>query len=258
MFRDFFELPVILPLFIISQIFGLINIGLTIYKYQVKDKAKTLRMSAVGNVFKALNYAFLLNWSIAALKVVSIAKNLTFAKTSKPGAKIKLKYSVALLILFSSLSVAAVFVAFLFNRIWFEWVVLGAVLLSNFGKWKKGIHLLRITAVVYRAVMIINSIFFFLNITNLIKGIIVIGTIIVFYIRFFRARKKQRCLAGELADGEDGIESAGQEADCILPQAALLEAWEVEPDNPNDLSSGSPAKNAEAGGVFEAPAKPET
>lgn len=182
------ELPVIWWMFLISQICGAINILIAIIRYQYKDKAKTLRLAAVGNVFKALNYAFLLNWSLAGLKVVSIAKNLIFAKTST--GKVKFWKSVAIFVFFCLISAGVVFVTWWFNRVWFEWVILAAVLVANFGKWKKGMHVLRGTAVFYRSVMIINSIFFFFNPTNLIKAVGIIISIIVFYIRWFAKRRK--------------------------------------------------------------------
>ena len=186
-----FELPVVLWMFIVSQIFGLINIAIAFYKFQFKDKAKTLRLSAVGNVFKALNYAFLLNWSLAGLKVVSIAKNLIFAKTSSENSGIKFWQSLLIFLFFSLISFAVVFVTWWFSRLWFEWVILAVVLFANFGKWVKGIHWLRISALFYRSVMIINSIFFFLNITNLIKAVVVIWSIIIFYTRFFTNRSNK-------------------------------------------------------------------
>ena len=179
-------------MFIISQFFGLINIAIAFYRYQIKDKAKTLRLAAFGNVFKALNYAFLLNWSLAGLKVVSIGKNLMFAKTSSPDSKIKLWQSISIFVFFCLISAAVVFATWWFNRLWFEWVVLGAVLFANFGKWKKGMHILRISAVFYRSVMIVNSIFFFLNPTNLIKAVAIIVSITIFYIRFFREKRKPK------------------------------------------------------------------
>lgn len=188
------ELPVVLWMFIISQFFGLINILIALFRYQYKDKAKTLRLAAVGNIFKSLNYAFLLNWSLAGLKVVSIAKNLIFAKTSAPDSKIKFWKSFSIFLFFCAVSTAVVFVTWWHTRLWFEWVILGAVLLANFGKWAKGIHLIRGTAVVYRGVMIVNSILFFLNPTNLIKAVVVIGSITVFYCRLlaekFRGKKE--------------------------------------------------------------------
>ena len=184
---DRFELPVVLWMFLVSQLFGLINAGIAVYRYQVKDKSKTLRMAAVGNIFKIFNYAFILNWSLAGLKVVSIAKNLMFSKTSK--GNMKFWKSFLIFLLFSLISVAIVFWAWWFSRLWFEWVILAVVLFANFGKWAKGIHLLRISSVVYRLAMIVNSIFFHLNLTNLIKAVFVIATIIVFYIRLMLERK---------------------------------------------------------------------
>ncbi|MCL2587213.1 MAG: YgjV family protein [Firmicutes bacterium] len=187
-----FEIPVLLWMFIISQIFGAINIIIALIRYQYKDKAKTLRLAAVGNVFKALNYAFLLNWSLAGLKVVSIAKNLIFAKTSAPDSKIKFWQSFSIFIFFCLISVAVVFVTWWFNRLWYEWVILAVVLFANFGKWVKGIHWLRISALFYRTAMIFNSIFFFLNPTNLIKAIVVICSITIFYIRLLAGKIKSK------------------------------------------------------------------
>jgi len=185
-----FEIHVLLWMFIVSQIFGAINIVIAFIRYQYADKAKTLRLAAFGNIFKALNYAFLLNWSLAGLKVVSIAKNLMFAKTST--GQVKFWKSVCIFIFFCLISTAVVFMTWWFSRLWFEWIILAVVLFANFGKWVSGIHWLRISAIFYRLAMIINSIFFFFNPTNLIKAVCVIISITVFYIRMLFANKPNR------------------------------------------------------------------
>ncbi|MCL2521835.1 MAG: YgjV family protein [Erysipelotrichales bacterium] len=185
-----FELPVVWWMFLISQIFGGINIIIAFIKFQYKEKAKTLKLSAVGNVFKSLNYAFLLNWSLAGLKVVSIFKNLFFVKTSK-GEVGHLK-SVVGFLLFCLVSALVVFWAWWFSRNMFEWVLLAVVLFANYGKWAKGIHIMRISQVVYRIAMIINSILFFLNFTNIIKAVAVIISIIIFYTRYFIEKKEKQ------------------------------------------------------------------
>jgi hypothetical protein len=180
------ELPVVLWMFIVSQIFGAINIFIAFIKYQYKDKAKTLKLSAVGNVFKALNYAFLMNFSLAGLKVVSVFKNLSFSKTSK--GEVKRWLSISIFIFFCLISTAIVVWAWWLSGIWFEWVVLAVVLLANYGKWAKGVHLIRITQLFYCSVMIINGLFFFLNFTSIIKAVAVIISILVFYVRFFKKK----------------------------------------------------------------------
>ena len=216
----FSELPVILWMFIVSQVFGLINIGIAFIKYQYKEKAKTLKLSAVGNVFKALNYAFLLNWSLAGLKVVSIAKNLMFAKTSK--GTMKFWKSLTIFIAFSLVSVGVVVVAWWFSRIWFEWVILAVVLFANFGKWAKGIHILRGSQFLYRAVMIINSIFFFLNPTNIVKAIAVMTSIIIFYIRLLREKRKKAKECDENA--KELIEELNEQQEHLTPVDILNES----------------------------------
>ena len=184
-----FTIPVALWMFLVSQFFGLINAGIAVFRYQIKDKSKTLKLAAIGNFFKIFNYVFILNWSLALLKVVSIFKNLVFAKTSQ--GNMKLSKSILLLIGFSLISTAVVFTTWWFSRLWFEWVILGVVLFSNFGKWAKGIHILRISSIFYRLAMIINSIFYYLNLTNLIKAIFVLSTIAVFYIRLLINNKRE-------------------------------------------------------------------
>jgi hypothetical protein len=184
-----FELPVVLWMFIVSQIFGLVNIVIAFIKFQFKDKGKTLKLSAVGNVFKSLNYLFLLNWSLAGLKVVSIFKNLFFVKTSK--GEVKRWKSILGFVLFTAVSAGIVFWAWWFSRLWFEWVILAVVVFANFGKWVKGIHIMRISQFVYRSAMIVNSIFFFLNPTNLIKAVAVMVSIIIFYVRLVFGKRKK-------------------------------------------------------------------
>ena len=184
-----FELPVVWWMFLLSQIFGLINIIIAFIKFQYKEKAKTLKLSAVGNVFKSLNYLFLLNWSLAGLKVVSIFKNLFFVKTSK--GEVKRWKSILGFILFCLVSTSVVYIAWWHSRLWFEWVILAVVLSANFGKWAKGAHIMRISQFVYRGVMFVNSLVFFLNPTNLIKAVAVMTSIIIFYVRMVSNKKKE-------------------------------------------------------------------
>jgi len=66
------------------------------------------------------------------------------------------------------------------------------VLVANFGKWKKGIHVMRITQFFYRGIMIVNSILFFLNFTNILKAIAVMVSIIIFYTKFFLEKKQAK------------------------------------------------------------------
>ena len=182
------ELPVVVWMFILSQIFGLVNIIIAVIKYQFKDKAKTLRLSAVGNIFRSLNYAFLLNWSLAGLKVVSIFKNLFFAKTSK--GDVSRAASITGFIIFTAVSASVVFVSWWFTRLWFEWVILAAVVFANYGKWAKGVHILRVSKMAYYSVLLVNSFVFFLNPTSIIKAIAVMTSIIIFYIRILRKPKQ--------------------------------------------------------------------
>jgi len=209
------ELPVILWMFIVSQIFGLINIAIAFYKFQIKDKSKTLQWSAAGNVFKIFNYAFLLNWSLAGLKVVSIFKNLAFAKLNKPDSKVRFVYSFAIFLFFSFISAAVVVVTWWFSRLWFEWVILAVVLFANFGKWVKGIHWIRISAVFYRIAMIFNSIFFFLNITNLIKAVVVLFSISIFYIRLLGKKIRGKRNSQEKEQDELQVELESSEVEVL-------------------------------------------
>ena len=189
------SLSVVLWAFIVSQAFGVINIGLAVYRYQVKKRRKTLKIKVAGNVSKLLNFAFLLNFSLVGLKIVSIIKNLTLLKISKDGSKVSLKTSIMLLILFCAIKTAVVFTIWWFNRLWFEWVILAAALFAMTGKWQKNIHIMRISSVVYQAAVFINCLIFFLNFTSLIKAVFVFGSISVFYILLLKGRAREKRLA---------------------------------------------------------------
>lgn len=198
-----FELPVVLWMFILSQVFGAINIAISLIKQQFSNKSRALRWSAAGNVFKVLNYAFILNWSLAGIKLTSIAKNLIFAKRSKRQESGELEKcadsekrkefwkGLFALIFFCAVSTVVVVISWIYSGLWFEWVILGVVIFSNIGKWARGIHILRVSALVYRVTMIFNSIFFFFNPMNIIKAILTIISIFVFYIRFWRGKIKR-------------------------------------------------------------------
>jgi len=189
------ELPVVLWMFIVSQIFGFIAVGLVIYRYQFKNKQKTLKIAAVGHTVKIFNYVFIMNWSLAGLKMVSVVKTLMFAKTSK--GSMKLWKSLSILIGFSMVSVVVVFFVWWSNRIWFEWVVLSGTLLTNFGKWAKGIHIMRITSIISKIIMLVNSLFFFLNFADTVTAVFVLGSIAVFYIRWFKEKNVKKKDASE-------------------------------------------------------------
>jgi len=210
MFYDLFSdfslesLPVPLWAFIVSQIFGIVNIGLAVYRYQVKKRDKTINIKIAGNVAKLLNLAFLLNWTLVGLKVVSVIKNITMKKVTGENSKAKRRTSTLLLILFCMIKVGMVFAFWWFNRYWIEWVILGTTLFAMVGKWQKNVHLMRVSSAVNSIAIFINSLFFFLNFTALVKTVFVLGSLVVFYVLHFkkvvRARRVGLLIASDGAD----------------------------------------------------------
>jgi len=219
MFSELFSyeaLPVVLWAFIVSQAFGLINIALAVYRYQVKKRDKAINIKIAGNVSKMLNLAFLLNFSLVGLKVVSIAKNVTMKKVTKEGSGISARTSALILLLFCLIKAAIVFVFWLISRVWFEWVILGTALFAMAGKWQKNMHIMRISSLFNTIAIFINSLFFFLNFTSLLKAVFVVASILVFYVMFFIKKGKKAEVGidgGAVAVDEDNV--------MVLEDAAL-------------------------------------
>ncbi|MCL2234265.1 MAG: YgjV family protein [Firmicutes bacterium] len=230
-------LPVALWAFIISQVFGLVNIGLAVYRYQLKKRDKTINIKILGNFAKLANLAFLLNFTLVGLKVISIIKNFTMKKVTKEGSRVSKRNSILLLLLFCLIKAVIVFVFWWFNGIWFEWIVLAGAIFAMAGKWQKNMHIMRLSSLVYTVAVVLNSLFFFLNFTSLLKAVFVIGSIVVFYVIFFARRgKKNSNIDKETAENPDENNVAENQAKLEVV-ATMEEVVETQQETENNLEN---------------------
>ena len=222
------SLPVALWAFVVSQIFGLLNIGLAVYRYKVKKRDRAINIKIAGNFTKLLNLAFLLNFTLVGLKIVSIAKNLTMKKVTKDGSQVKTSTSIMLLILFCLIKAIIVLIMWLFSGLWFEWIILATALFAMIGKWQKNMHLMRVSSLVNTIAIFVNSLFFFLNFTSLLKAVFVVTSILIFYIVFFvkRAKSKHQVeadTAKSTSDNESEVETVIIRDDVGFDEVAATE-----------------------------------
>ena len=170
-------------LWIITQIFSLIGLVLMTYAFQVKSKRKTLIIISISCMLGVISSALLGNWALASILAVTVIRNTTFAWID--GKQIKKSTSVTILVFFL---IATVLSVIFIVQWWLDWLLLVAALFSTYGKWAKGIHLIRVTSLIYSALAIIIHIYF-TNFMAVLIDVFIIVSIVVFYIRYFRQQQ---------------------------------------------------------------------
>jgi len=174
--------------FIFSQAIGLIILGIVVYAFQTKDKSKTLWLLTGATVLGVVANILLLNWSIIIILAINIFRFPSFAILEKHEDKKELR--VVVLVFFLVVTAAAMaIVTVVADLHWFNWILMVGTLLSIYGQWAKGVHLIRITNIVVSTLLIINAVMF-MNIMGMLIETFVIISIIVFYVRFFKGKEK--------------------------------------------------------------------
>jgi len=184
---EFFQIHVDLWVFVLSQILGLIYVGIVFYALQIKDKSKTLKWYAIGNIFTIISNALLLNFVIVGTKSVSFFKNISFSHLQKNRGKVSKLVSVGTLVFF--ITIAFVVGIFTWNGLWFNWLIISALAISYFSEWHENVHLLRFGMLLYVGMVFVNALMFF-NIASMIECIITLIAVIVFYVRYIKKRKQ--------------------------------------------------------------------
>jgi hypothetical protein len=183
------ELTVSLSLWIASQISGFVCVAFSMYAFQIKRKANTILAIGIANIFLATSLALLQNWVVFSLISVAAIRSFVFyfiELRAEKGKEIKPVISFLLMIIFMIISIIPV----IFTQTWwFDWVLLGCSLFIIFGNWAKGIHLFRLGCMSYDSLVVVNHIKYF-NIIGLIQSALLVGAVIVFYIRFFLTRRR--------------------------------------------------------------------
>jgi len=183
-----FQISVPLWQYILSQAFGFTYLAIMFMALQYKKKSTTLRLYAVGNVFSIISNGLLLNFVLVGTKGVSLFKNISFSYIQDNREKIHRVDSIFVLVLFVTLAYAVGI--FTWGGFWFNWVIISALAFSYFGEWHKNVHLLRIGTLVYVAAVFVNALMF-ANFADMLMCIVTVIAVVVFYVDFFRNRKKR-------------------------------------------------------------------
>jgi len=180
-----FDIIVELWQWILSQVIGVFSLVMMFISFQAKTKSRVLTIMCIGVTSGIIGLSLLENWVMVGLLSVTLVRNLTFIYLDKKDSEIPKDFSVFVLVLFMLL---ATYTVFWTNRWWFDWLLLGATLFSTYGKWAKGIHLIRISSVTFSALAIVNAVEFH-NLMGILIDIVIICSIGFFYIKFFRNKK---------------------------------------------------------------------
>ena len=171
---------------IASQILGLVALCTVFISFQQKTKVRTLLFSSIGQLLGIIAMSLLLNWVLAGIFAISLIRNLTFILLDKKAKRISDTVSISVLCFFL---ICTTLIVFFTREWWFDWLLLVASLFSTYGKWAKGIHLIRISAVCFAMLSIVNHIIFS-NLMAILIEATLLTSIAVFYVRYFTNKNK--------------------------------------------------------------------
>jgi len=173
-------------MWIVSQVIGVFSIVLWIIIYQQKNKARQLGLSAIGNTISVVSSIFLFNFVKVGAAGVSAVKNATFAYSEKTN-KFSPETLLSLVILFSWVSLIVMFYTWL---VWIDWLILATIFVFNYGKAFGNIHWVKVPGLVYNGLFLVNSMMF-MSITGIISHTLIMISIIVYYIRRYKEKRKR-------------------------------------------------------------------
>jgi hypothetical protein len=182
------ELQVSLTSWIVSQILAFAVLVLTVWAFSVKAKNKTLAISTICSLICIPMNILLGNWIMMYFSIFFVLRNGIFYILEIGGKRVSFSASLSIFIVFS---LAAIIMVTLVWSHWFDWILLTGTLATGFGKWlrgKRGVHGMRITKVYKCALSIVNATMY-MNFINVIKHLVIIASVAVFYLRLLKERK---------------------------------------------------------------------
>jgi len=191
----FFNIEVPLHLWWISQFFALLALIFSIWAWQVKNKIKMMLLVGLFSVFLAVSASFLGNYSLGVLFGLAAIRNFVFCYIdwrTATGKKVVKWLAYAFAVVFAISTITAT--ALLWHTgmaLWLELLICGTLLGLIVGNILKGTNLMRCSFIANRAFNIVNHMYF----ANIIAVIIAISAIcsnLVFYLREFIARSKNK------------------------------------------------------------------
>ena len=171
------DIPVPLQQFIASQIIGVAVLALAVYAFSTKDTSRTLLAFAASSALSIAMFAFLQDTVGMLLAAGGTVRNLVYFGVQKRNGEIPPHWNAIILVVF--LVIPSVAVALTWSH-WFNWVLLGTELGVVVGGWLRQGNAIRITGVFFSLAFIVHSLMF-MNITNIVMHVVMLGSIAVFY-----------------------------------------------------------------------------
>jgi len=172
---------------VLSQVAGLVILCIALLIFQQKTKRRILMFMAVANVFWIANTLLLENFAMAGVWASMLMRNLVLLYLDTRGKKIPIWGQGLIVLVF--VCVPLIITAHMFNTWWLEWVIFGVSLVRIFVLWRGNAHAIKIATIPFIIITGINYVFF-LNITAIIVETVALTSIIIFYVRWTRARRR--------------------------------------------------------------------
>jgi len=188
--------------FILSQIAAFITLVAVVIGLQNSSKTKLLFWFTVANIFLVISYAFIGAWVGVALTSVMTVRTISFLFLEKYRDKIPSFWDVSILLVFLVVNVVVTYFTW---TMWFDFVLLCAVLLHTFGAWSKGKHRIRIFGFLLSSLMLTYNIIVS-NWTAIVVEAAVLVSVIIYYARFFHNNKKLLVtITNDIIEDEDTV-----------------------------------------------------
>ncbi|MCL2228256.1 MAG: YgjV family protein [Firmicutes bacterium] len=182
---EFFQIHVPMWVWGISQAVGFVGMVIIFIALQQKSKTRQLYLQSLALVFAVIANSLILNMILVANLSVNVIKNFTYAVLDSRKDKIKNWTKHFFFALFTVLSFTVTFLVWLFFRdtwTWLNLIILVSVVVMNYAKVYKSVHWVKWGMFANGWLLLINA-FMFANIMGGISSLIIIVSVIVFYIK---------------------------------------------------------------------------
>ena len=191
-FLNIFTTSVVLPLFIASQVIGLIAFFVAIAGSLSKDRTKTFLYFGITHIFISISTAMLMNWVFSVISFISALRNFSFYFIEKQTTK-KCKilprwvYVVVAVVFIALTIIPTIFIW----QWWVDWAIATTKILTIAISLTQSIVLLRAPFIIVNSFTVLNHMKFF-NIVGLIQAISFIVVYTVFLIRYSKKSERKK------------------------------------------------------------------
>ncbi|MDR1138724.1 MAG: YgjV family protein [Clostridiales bacterium] len=176
---------IILAMFVLSQVFVALAIVCILIAYQQHNKYILLTWMIGGNIFQAVAL-FVVGGSVGGwMAIVGAIRSVVFALLDYRKISCRSWISLSCLVIFMCASVLATVLTY---KMSYEIFLLFCVLVFALGNWFRGVHYIRIATVLF-AIGYIGYAIILNNWLDILLRVVYIASVVVFYVRYFQARK---------------------------------------------------------------------